>query len=158
MRLTSVLKPLKKLFAAIRDRSQPGSSKSGSNYSDVYAQQGRVASDSDWNEQLDIAERETEHPLPCIRININGEKWREVKSLSGTGREDRVYAVQQTVDGSSLLLFGDGMHGKMPPSGIASIVATYRSGAGAEGGVQADFVYTENVKRVAHAKTIKKTH
>jgi hypothetical protein len=71
-------------------------------------QQGRVKQDKDWNEQPG---------LPPAGVG------------SGPGQ----YELNRE---SGAIRFGDGEHGKRPPSGQSAPAAEYRSGAGQEGGVQ----------------------
>ncbi len=77
-------------------------------YSGVIMQQGRVKRDKDWNEQPG---------LPPAGVG------------SGPGQ----YELNRE---SGAIRFGDGEHGKRPPSGQSAPAAEYRSGAGQEGGVQ----------------------
>jgi hypothetical protein len=56
-------------------------------------------------------------------------RWREVPDLLGSGKQDRVYTLE---DDTGRIRFGDGIRGRIPPTGADSIVAvTYRLGGGA---------------------------
>lgn len=61
-------------------------------------------------------------------------KWHEVEDFYRSGPRDRHY----TLDGANgELYFGDGLSGMIPPIGRDNIKASYRSGGGAEGNVDA---------------------
>jgi len=63
-------------------------------------------------------------------VLIDGSPWIRSDDLSGAGAQDAVYALDPA---SGALRFGDGVHGRRPPSG-ARIVHAYRYGAGAGDG------------------------
>jgi hypothetical protein len=61
-------------------------------------------------------------------------KWNPVDDLFASGPRDRHYAL----DGASgELIFGDGVHGMIPPIGRNNIRASYKSGGGSKGNVAA---------------------
>src|SRR5262249_58929726 len=64
-----------------------------------------------------------------IAITVGGLPWREVASLQDAGPDDAVYVVSRQDDGSATVRFGDGRHGRRPPTG-ARVSAAYRQGAG----------------------------
>lgn len=64
-----------------------------------------------------------------IAITVGGLPWREVASLQDAGPDDAVYVVSRQADGSAIVRFGDGRHGRRPPTG-ARVSAAYRQGAG----------------------------
>jgi len=66
---------------------------------------------------------------PRIAITVGGLLWREVASLEGSGPDDAVYVVDRQDDGSATVRFGDGRHGRRPPTGTR-VSAAYRQGAG----------------------------
>ena len=63
-----------------------------------------------------------------VAVTIDGSPWRDVPSLEKSGPGDAVYVADRDVDGSVTVRFGDGQHGRRPPTG-AVVVATYRRGA-----------------------------
>jgi hypothetical protein len=71
-------------------------------------------------------------------VRVNQTRWREVESLLDAGAEDRVYQIQSGADGVAVLTFGDGTHGARLPSGQENTRATYRTGLGKPGNVQAE--------------------
>jgi hypothetical protein len=66
--------------------------------------------------------------LPLLEVSVEGLTWARVPSLSGCGPRDKVYVLQDTGDGPSIV-FGDGKCGERPPTG-SRIVASYRFGDG----------------------------
>jgi uncharacterized phage protein gp47/JayE len=69
-------------------------------------------------------------------------EWTEVPSLQADANPtDRVFEVHQQTDGSSVVRFGDGLHGVIP--GLHAVVrATYRVGGGTGGNVPANTINT----------------
>jgi predicted phage baseplate assembly protein len=70
-----------------------------------------------------------------LLIRVNGIAWGEVESLYDAGPEDEVYIVRIDDDGTTRVVFGDGLHGKRLPTGSLNVTASYRSGMGPEGDV-----------------------
>jgi uncharacterized phage protein gp47/JayE len=65
-------------------------------------------------------------------------RWNEVATLYDAGPQDRVYMVRSSAQGQSSVVFGDGEHGARLPTGAENVVATYRSGIGAAGNLDAN--------------------
>jgi hypothetical protein len=61
-------------------------------------------------------------------------RWAMRASLGLSGPADRHYAVDRS---AGRVLFGDGVHGRIPPAAANNIQASYRSGGGAAGNVAA---------------------
>ena len=61
-----------------------------------------------------------------VRVHVDGRPWREVPSLDNVSSSERVYTLDRE---TGALRFGDGRHGRRPPSGLGNIVASYRYGA-----------------------------
>jgi hypothetical protein len=72
-----------------------------------------------------------------LQLLVNGVKWTEVPSLYGRGPRDRVFTSRLADDGTTTLLFGDGLTGSRLPTGRANVVARYRQGLGVAGRVAA---------------------
>ena len=70
-----------------------------------------------------------------IEVEVDGHPWHQVTDLAGSGAEDPVFRVRRRDDGASVIEFGDGVHGRLPPSNN-SIGVRYRHGAGAFSSVQ----------------------
>jgi predicted phage baseplate assembly protein len=60
-----------------------------------------------------------------------------VPALFGAGPDDQVYITRRTNDGQTDVIFGDGTQGARLPSGVSNVVATYRTGVGLDGQVDA---------------------
>lgn len=74
--------------------------------------------------------RDTERSkVSVLRVEINGEVWSEVARLQDAGPNDRVYSVRIEPD-RSVITFGDGQHGRRPPSDGSTITASYSLGKG----------------------------
>nr|WP_244981770.1 putative baseplate assembly protein [Corallococcus exercitus] len=72
-----------------------------------------------------------------LEIRVDGVLWSEVDSFHDQGPSRRVYLTQQDEQGRTTVIFGDGVHGARLPTGQENVVATYRTGLGAEGAVGA---------------------
>jgi len=73
--------------------------------------------------------------------------WREVDTLATSTPVDRDFATEGAADGSTSLLFGDGLNGMIPPSG-AVIEATYLLGGGTAGNIAAGTEFTSAVPEI----------
>jgi len=60
-----------------------------------------------------------------FEIEVDGHPWHQVTDLAGSGAEDPHYLVSRRHDGASVIEFGDGVHGRRPPSN-SSIGVRYR--------------------------------
>jgi len=80
--------------------------------------------------------------VASLEVRIAGVRWREVAGLYGQPPDAAVYEVRTAEDGTSLIQFGDGVAGAVPPTGRANITATYRFGAGLAGRVAANALTT----------------
>jgi predicted phage baseplate assembly protein len=72
-----------------------------------------------------------------LEIRVNDLLWLEVPSLYGLGPRDQNYIVRLEDDGTTTVTFGDGISGARLPSGQQNVVATYRTGIGPDGNVDA---------------------
>jgi predicted phage baseplate assembly protein len=72
-----------------------------------------------------------------LEVRVDGVLWQEVPSLSDVDGERQSYMVRIADDGQTSVIFGDGINGARLPSGRENVVATYRSGIGLNGHVQA---------------------
>lgn len=70
-------------------------------------------------------------------VRVDGVAWTEVASLADAGPTDRVYVVRHEEDAPPRIVFGDGVHGALPPTGVENIRAEYRVGLGEAGAVRA---------------------
>jgi len=60
-----------------------------------------------------------------FEVEVEGHPWHRVTDLAGSGAEDPHYLVTRRDDGASVIEFGDGVHGRQPPSNN-SIGVRYR--------------------------------
>jgi hypothetical protein len=72
-----------------------------------------------------------------LQVRVNDMLWTEVPSLYGLGPNDRVYITRRSDDGTTTVIFGDGVTGARLPTGQQNIAATYRTGIGTGGNVAA---------------------
>ncbi len=70
-----------------------------------------------------------------IEVRVNGLTWTETPSLYTAGPEDQVFISRIDDDGTTRLVFGDGIRGARLPTGEFNITARYRSGMGFAGEV-----------------------
>jgi predicted phage baseplate assembly protein len=61
-------------------------------------------------------------------------RWTEVDNLLESGKDDRHYAIDRT---AGRITLGDGQHGGVPPADEDNVAATYKTGGGSEGNVDA---------------------
>jgi predicted phage baseplate assembly protein len=72
-----------------------------------------------------------------LQVRVNNLAWQEAPSLYGLGAQDQDYIVRIEDDGRTTLTFGDGVTGARLPSGQQNVTATYRTGIGPDGNVDA---------------------
>ena len=51
-----------------------------------------------------------------LEVTIDGERWQRVASLAESGPDEAAYVVTQAGTGSTVIAFGDGIHGRRPPA------------------------------------------
>lgn len=73
-----------------------------------------------------------------LTVRVNGVQWAEAPSLYGLDARSQNYIVRIDNEGQASVIFGDGEQGTRLPTGLENIVATYRSGIGPDGEVEAD--------------------
>ncbi|MEM8615190.1 MAG: putative baseplate assembly protein, partial [Cyanobacteria bacterium P01_H01_bin.105] len=73
-----------------------------------------------------------------LNVRVNGVLWQPTDSLYKLNSHDESYTVRLEDDGTTFVLFGDGIRGSRLPTGEENITATYRSGMGLVGNVGAD--------------------
>ncbi len=77
-----------------------------------------------------------------LQVKANGVTWTEVPSLYGQGPSQAVFATMKQSDGTTDILFGDGVEGATLPTGQNNIQANYRVGLGSAGNVAANTLTT----------------
>jgi hypothetical protein len=75
-----------------------------------------------------------------LEVRVDDVRWDETPSLFGLQARDRRYTVRLEHDGVTRVVFGDGVMGARLPTGVENVRATYRSGIGPDGNVDADKV------------------
>ncbi|MGL5941730.1 MAG: putative baseplate assembly protein [Waterburya sp.] len=73
-----------------------------------------------------------------LQVRVNEVLWQEVPSLYQRQPQEQVYITRIADDRTATITFGDGKSGNRLPSGRENIVATYRTGIGLEGQVNAN--------------------
>ncbi|MCW3475298.1 baseplate J/gp47 family protein [Limobrevibacterium gyesilva] len=72
-----------------------------------------------------------DHTRAALELRVNGILWQEAPSFFDAGPTDEVYVVRRDPDQTARVIFGDGIRGARPSSGVGNVTATYRFGAGA---------------------------
>ncbi|HYW47852.1 MAG TPA: putative baseplate assembly protein [Bryobacteraceae bacterium] len=72
-----------------------------------------------------------------LEVRVNDLLWTEAPSLYGLGPDDQQYITRRSDDGTTTVIFGDGVTGARLPTGQNNIAATYRTGIGTDGNVAA---------------------
>jgi hypothetical protein len=75
--------------------------------------------------------------LSTLEVRVDGVEWHEAPDLYRLGPDDRAYVLRRDDDGTTSVLFGDGVHGARLPTGTENVTATYRVGVGLGGQVAA---------------------
>ena len=73
-----------------------------------------------------------------LELRVNGILWQEAASLFPLGGQAENYVVRVEDDGSTSVIFGNGINGARLPSGVENVTATYRSGIGLAGNMGAN--------------------
>ena len=65
-----------------------------------------------------------------LEVHVDGVRWSEINSFVNAGPRDECYLVQRADDGTTTVVFGDGVNGARPPTGAENVAADYRTGIG----------------------------
>lgn len=57
------------------------------------------------------------HVEPELQVEIDGMRWKRVGSLEASGSDDPHFVASRREDGATVVQFGDGEHGRRPPTG-----------------------------------------
>lgn len=76
--------------------------------------------------------------VPALEIFVDDLRWTRVDTLFSSGPDHRVYIVREDHEGNSIVQFGDGKTGARLSSGRNNVVAQYRIGIAAHGGLKPD--------------------
>ncbi len=72
-----------------------------------------------------------------LTVRVNDVRWHQAGSLAELGPADRSYILRTDDGGQTTVVFGNGERGARLPTGAENVRATYRSGIGKGGNVQA---------------------
>jgi predicted phage baseplate assembly protein len=72
-----------------------------------------------------------------LTVRVNDVRWHLAASIAGLGPADRSYVLRTDDGGQTTVVFGNGERGARLPTGSENVRATYRSGIGKGGNVQA---------------------
>jgi hypothetical protein len=89
----------------------------------------------------------TQAPTPTgaassLSVSVNGAAWQLVPTLYRQPPQAQVFTSVTQSNGSTQVIFGDGVEGSTSPTGQNNIVATYRTGLGVAGNVAAGAIST----------------
>jgi len=73
-----------------------------------------------------------------LKVYVNDVQWHEADSLAGLGPNDRQFITRTDDKSETTVVFGNGLQGTRPPTGIENVTAVYRNGIGAPGNVKAE--------------------
>jgi len=73
-----------------------------------------------------------------LTVKVDNIEWEEASSLYGLNECSRNYIVRLNNEGEVSITFGDGKQGARLPTGQENVTATYRSGIGFDGEVEAE--------------------
>lgn len=65
-----------------------------------------------------------------VQVFVNNLEWTEVQNFFGQPANAQVFITKEDEQGQTHVIFGDGVNGARPPTGVNNIVATYRYGSG----------------------------
>ncbi|OUC14148.1 MAG: putative baseplate assembly protein [Alkalinema sp. CACIAM 70d] len=73
-----------------------------------------------------------------LELRVDGVLWKSASSLYPLGDRDRRYIIRTEDDGSTRVVFGDGIKGARLPTGLENVTAVYRAGLGTAGNIPAE--------------------
>ncbi|HEY6250653.1 MAG TPA: putative baseplate assembly protein [Candidatus Angelobacter sp.] len=77
-----------------------------------------------------------------LQVTANGVAWKEMPTLYQQGPSQQVFEAVNQADGTTEVLFGDGVEGATLPTGQNNVHANYRVGSGLAGNVGAGAITT----------------
>lgn len=84
-----------------------------------------------------VSARNPRGMAPAIEVRVNRVRWHLVENFRDCGPDDLVYLLRGDEDGSTWVVFGDGVQGARLPTGAGNVEAVYRKGGGRAGHVEA---------------------
>lgn len=88
-----------------------------------------------------------------VIASVDGSSWTEVENFLSSTSIDENYTVDLNDEGVGTVTFGDGVNGKIPPSGVNNVTVSYRIDADLDGNVGSDTV-TVNRDGPSNVKTV----
>ena len=73
-------------------------------------------------------------------VTVDAETWTRVDNFLESKSGDKHYSIELTTNDKAILVFGDGVTGKIPPLGVGNISISYRYGANDDGNVGSNTV------------------
>ena len=70
-----------------------------------------------------------------LEVRVDGVAWAEAPSLEDAGPRDELFLARRDDDGTTTVVFGDGVNGARPQTGAENVTARYRTGIGLTGEV-----------------------
>lgn len=72
-----------------------------------------------------------------LHVYVNNIEWHKTDTLAGLGPKDRNFITLTDDNSATSVIFGNGIEGARPPTGVQNIASVYRSGIGSPGNVDA---------------------
>lgn len=85
-----------------------------------------------------IVSENTPPETPETEIYVDGRLWHPVDTFFGRGSDEHIYIIREDTAGNSWVQFGDGKTGARLSTGTKNVTASYRTGTGSHGPLQAD--------------------
>ena len=70
-----------------------------------------------------------------LEVRVDGVAWTEAQTLEDAGPRDEAFLARRDDDGTTTVIFGDGVNGARPQTGAENVTARYRTGIGLVGEV-----------------------
>jgi hypothetical protein len=74
----------------------------------------------------------------ALEVRVNDILWHKTETLAGLSPKDRSYVTKTDDQDQTTIIFGNGREGARLPTGVENVLATYRTGIGQAGNVQAE--------------------
>lgn len=76
-------------------------------------------------------------------ISVDGETWVRVSNFLASTARDKHYRTELSDNDQLVVVFGDGVTGRIPPVGVSNVSASYRWGANEDGNVGANKITSD---------------
>jgi hypothetical protein len=137
----------------------------GTNSVDILCIQGETisqevigSSDGEADQRFKLARRPVIYESDTVQVLYGTwQNWLRKADFIDSDSDDLHYRIEVDTDGYYWIIFGDGINGKIPPSGSSNIRVTYRVGGGTEGNVSADTI-VELISNVDYVISVNNTN